>query len=307
MKRPVDWTNATFLILVHVLAACGAVYLAFNFSWWTVGLAVVWALLTGLGITAGYHRLFAHRAWEARWPVKALLLGFGAGAVQNSALTWSADHRRHHAHTDKELDPYNISRGFLWAHMGWIFFKDPNRTYDSAHDLANDKLVKFQHDHYLLLAVLFGGLIPAAIGMLWGDPIGALLVAGFLRLALIWHATFFVNSLAHTLGKRPYSTKISARDSFVTALVSLGEGYHNFHHHFPSDYRNGVRWWQVDPTKWTVWTLAKIGLAKDLVRTSEAAIQRAKDRVLRDRNSSQSGPDAGHPAGPPRSATSVVG
>lgn len=289
MKRaPIDWTNATFLVLVHVLAISGIAYLAFvQFSWWTVGLALVWAFMTGLGITAGYHRLFSHRAWDAVWPVRAALLCMGAGAVQNSALTWSADHRRHHAHTDKDLDPYNIQRGFLWAHMGWIFFKDSNRTYESSHDLARDPLVRFQHDHYLALAVFFGGLLPFGLGFLWGDPWGALLVAGFLRLVLTWHATFFVNSLAHTLGSRPYSQRISARDHFLTALVSLGEGYHNFHHHFPSDYRNGVRWWQVDPTKWIVWTLSRLGLASGLVRTSEAAIQRARERSSRDRGPTQ--------------------
>lgn len=291
MKRaPIDWTNTVFLFLVHGLALLAIAYMAFvHFSWWTVGLAVVWAFLTGLGVTAGYHRLFAHRAWRASAPVKAALLGLGAGAVQNSALTWSADHRRHHAHTDKDLDPYNIGRGFFWAHMGWIFFKDSNRTYDSTSDLGADRLVRFQHDHYIACAILFGGLIPVALGMLWGDPWGALLVAGFLRLAVLWHATFFVNSLAHTLGSRPYSTKTSARDHFLTALVSLGEGYHNFHHRFPSDYRNGVRWWQVDPTKWSVWTLSKLGLAGDLVRTSEAAIQRARERAVRDEGSTPGG------------------
>ncbi len=298
-RRDIDWTNSVFLVTVHGLAVAGVVYLAtVQFSWWTVGFALVWAFLTGLGITAGYHRMFAHRAWEARAPVKALLLGLGAGAVQNSVLTWSADHRRHHAQTDREADPYNIQRGFFWAHMGWIFFKDPNRTYDSTNDLANDRLVAFQHKHYVLLAVLFGGAIPGAVGLLWGDPWGAMLVAGFLRLTLIWHATFFVNSLAHTLGSQPYSQHVSARDHFLTALVSLGEGYHNFHHRFPSDYRNGVRWWQIDPTKWTVWTLTKVRLAGNLVRTSEEAIQRARLRTKHDHHDSAAPPNP-NPKPPP--------
>ena len=280
LRRPVDWTNATFLVLVHLLAVGAVVYMAaVPFSWATVGQGALWAFLTGLGVTAGYHRLIAHRAWRANPVVKALLLGFGAGAVQNSGLTWSADHRRHHAHTDKDEDPYNISRGFFWAHMGWIFFKDSNRSYDWVKDLQDDRLVQLQHRFYLPLALFFGGLLPALIALSWGDFLGGLLVVGFLRLALIWHATFFVNSLAHTLGSQPYSKKVSARDSFVTALVSLGEGYHNFHHRFPSDYRNGVRWWQIDPTKWTVWTLSKLGLARDLVRTSRAAIDRARRSV----------------------------
>jgi stearoyl-CoA desaturase (delta-9 desaturase) len=106
-----------------------------------------------------------------------------------------------------------------------------------------------------------------------------LLVVGFLRLAFQWHMTFCVNSVAHCLGRRPYSNKTSARDSFVTAILTLGEGYHNFHHHFPRDYRNGHRWYHFDPTKWTVFVLSKLGLARALKRTPVAAIREARERV----------------------------
>ena len=123
-------------------------------------------------------------------------------------------------------------------------------------------------------------VVPFCLGLIWGDPIGALVVAGFLRLVMQWHATFSVNSVAHYIGSRPYSLKNSARDSFVTALITLGEGYHNFHHRFQSDYRNGVRWYHFDPTKWWVWSLSKVGVCRDLRRVPADAIERARRAVV---------------------------
>jgi stearoyl-CoA desaturase (delta-9 desaturase) len=147
-------------------------------------------------------------------------------------------------------------------------------------DLASDRLLRLQHRHYLLLAVLMGAVIPAAVGWLWDDATGAVLLGGFLRVVLQWHATFAVNSIAHMIGRQPYTTAVSARDSVFTALVTLGEGYHNFHHRFPSDYRNGFRWYQFDPTKWFVWTLCKLRLASGLKRASLETIESARMSVV---------------------------
>jgi stearoyl-CoA desaturase (delta-9 desaturase) len=230
----------------------------------------------------GYHRLFAHRSYRASAPLRLAYLLFGAAAVQNSALRWATDHRVHHAHTDEQADPYSIARGFWWAHMGWVLFHKPERAAKiEAPDLERDPLVAFQHRHYVPLAAVFGALLPAALGLLWGDPLGALLVVGFLRLALQWHVTFSINSFAHWIGRQPYCTDSSARDSGLTALISLGEGYHNFHHRFQSDYRNGVRWWHFDPTKWMVWSCSLVGLAHGLTRTPDAAVARARRKAGR--------------------------
>lgn len=276
--RP-HWTNILVIVSAHVMAAVAIYYLvAVRYSGWTVGLAVLWFLMSGLAITGGYHRLFAHRSYRAASPVRLLYLLFGSAAVQNSALVWSADHRAHHAGTDREGDPYNIRRGFWWAHIGWVFFHAPGERRDESttRDLDADALIRFQHKHYILLAVCFGLVLPGLVGLLWGDPLGAMLVAGFARLVFQWHVTFSVNSFAHWIGRRPYSVATSARDSFVTALISLGEGYHNFHHRFQADYRNGVRWYQFDPTKWLVWTMSKLGVARDLVRMPPIVIARAR-------------------------------
>jgi len=272
-----DWRNIAFLASAHLAALGGVAWLIFvRTSPWTLLLGVVWFALCGMSITGGYHRLFAHKSYKASPLVRGLYLAFGAAAVQNSALKWSSDHRLHHLHTDRDGDPYNIRRGFWWAHILWVLYAEAEARSGNVRDLETDRLVRFQDRHYIAMALLFGAILPLALGALWGDPIGALLIVGFLRLVVQWHATFFVNSLAHTLGSQPYSDRGSARDSFVTALVTLGEGYHNFHHTFQADYRNGVRWYQLDPTKWVVWALSKLGLTSELRRTPPEIIARAK-------------------------------
>jgi len=284
---PRDWTNIVFVGIAHLLALGAVAWLLFvGASPWTLGLGAVWFALCGVAITGGYHRLFAHPTYKAVRAVRAFYLCFGAASVQNSALKWAADHRVHHAKTDRDEDPYNIRRGFWWAHMGWVFHQDvrtadgPAKESHGVKDLASDALVRWQDRHYVLIALVFGAVLPGLLGLLWGDPIGALLVAGFLRLVVQWHATGAVNSFSHRFGTQPFCRENSARDSSLAALLTLGEGYHNFHHRFQIDYRNGVRWWHFDPTKWFVWTLARIGLAGGLRRTPRETIERVRAAVL---------------------------
>ena len=274
----ISWTNLLVISAVHLIAAFGLVYvILFHFSWWTVGLGLTWFVLCSLSITAGYHRLFAHPTYKAAWPVRAFLLFFGAASVQSSALKWSADHRLHHAETDQAADPYNAQRGFWWAHVLWNFVAAP-APIDTGlvADLQRDPLVRLQARSYAPLALFGAAALPAALGLLWGDPLGGLLIAGFLRLAVQWHLTWSINSVAHTIGRQPYSRSTSARDSWITALVTFGEGYHNYHHRFPGDYRNGVRWYHFDPTKWLIRSLATVGLARDLRRMAPGALARAR-------------------------------
>ncbi|MCA8981835.1 MAG: fatty acid desaturase [Planctomycetes bacterium] len=280
-SKPLDWTNVLFIGTAHLLALAGVVWLiAMDFHWQTLVLAIVWLVFSSISITGGYHRLFSHPTYKASWPLRLFYLCFGAAGVQNSALKWSSDHRVHHAKTDTVEDPYNINQGFWWAHIAWILHRD-DRQIDPAKvkDLMNDRLVVFQHKYYLPLAIVFGAVLPFSLGLLWGDPWGALLVAGFLRLVLQWHATFSVNSFTHMIGSQPYSTRGTARDSFLAALITMGEGYHNFHHKFQADYRNGIRWYHFDPTKWWVYCLSKVGVTRDLRRTPKERIESARRAV----------------------------
>lgn len=275
-RRPIYWENILFLVLTHILGAA-AIYwfVEVRFSWWTVGLSAAYFVLCALAISGGYHRLFSHRAYKASWPVRLFHLSFGAASWQASVMDWASDHRIHHAETDDELDPYNIQKGFWWAHWGWLVYRI-KRDWANSKDLRADKLVDFQDRHYFSMALFFGMLLPMLVALAWDDPVGALLGAGFLRLLLQYHATFCINSWAHKFGRQPYSKGHSARDSFIGAVLTMGEGYHNYHHTFPNDYRNGVRAWHFDPTKWLVWALSKVRMTWDLNKVPDHIVDRAR-------------------------------
>jgi stearoyl-CoA desaturase (delta-9 desaturase) len=279
---PLDWINIVFLSGVHFLALAGlAVYLPVHGMTWSAAIiGIVTTTLTIFSISAGYHRLFSHRTYTAHPALSMTLLCIGAGAFQNTVLAWAADHRRHHARTDTDLDPYSAARGFWHSHIGWVLRKaDPTVKPAPIKDLERDALCTFQHRHYPLLATTFGIVLPVLLGLLCGDVWGGFIMGVAVRLMVSYHATFSINSVAHWIGSQPYSDDSSARDSFVTALISMGEGYHNFHHTFPSDYRNGVRPHQWDPTKWMLNLFAALGLARKLRRTSHASILRARLRM----------------------------
>ena len=265
------WTTIAGLSLIHLAGIAGLVWIVLNPSLPTLVLTAVLYVACGLGITAGYHRLFAHRTYNPVAPVRWALLAFGAATFQNSALSWSADHRAHHADTDGAGDPHAVTRGAWFAHLGWLFRRrEASADVTRLTDLSAVTSIRLQHRFYVVIAVGVGLVLPTVIAAQWGDPWGGLLVGGFLRTAVMLQATFCVNSLAHLIGKRRYDARSSARDSVVTALITFGEGYHSFHHRFPFDYRNGPRWWQYDPGKWLIWTLGRLHLA-DRLRTVSVA------------------------------------
>ncbi|MDP9121746.1 MAG: fatty acid desaturase [Acidobacteriota bacterium] len=236
-------------------------------------------LAVGVSVTAGYHRLFTHKTYQAAWPVRLFYLVFGAAAFENSVLNWAGDHRVHHSNVDHERDPYNIQKGFWWAHVGWIFYHNEPTPQTVVRDLLEDPLVRWQQRWYkeLGVAVAFG--IPLAVGLATGRVLGCLLIGGVLRVVISHHGTFFINSLCHMVGRQPYSREHSARDSAVMAVLAFGEGYHNYHHSFPFDYRNGIKGWHVDPAKWVIFGLSRLGLARNLRRASDAAILKAQIEV----------------------------
>jgi len=292
----INWTTSSFLIgtLFLTLTAVPLYLWQFGFDWFQI--AMFFALLTasGFSVTLGYHRLFSHLAFRAKWPVRIFVLIFGAAAFENSVLMWSSEHRRHHKHVDHEEDPYDISKGFFHAHIGWLLFKLlPHPPFDNVNDLKKDRWVVWQHRYIHLLALAVGMGLPTAIGAIWNGWAGALggfLIGGVAKTVVLQHCTFFINSACHTVGRQPYSTRCSARDSFVMALLTFGEGYHNYHHEFQHDYRNGVMPWQWDPTKWIIWILSKLkltaGLRRVPVETIEAARERSRQEAQMDENPS---------------------
>ena len=278
----INWTTSSFLIgtFVLTLTAVPAYIWFFGIDWFQVSLFLGLLAATGLSITLGYHRLFSHITFQARLPVRLFTLIFGAAAFENSVLLWSSEHRRHHKHVDHDEDPYCIAKGFFYAHIGWLLFKlDNDEPLDNIADLEKDPLLQWQHRYIHLIAVLVSFVFPTTLGFLWNGwagALGAFLIGGVARVVVVQHITFLINSACHTMGRQPYSKKCTARDSLFLAFFTLGEGYHNYHHEFQHDYRNGVKPWQWDPTKWIIWTLSKLGLAQNLRRVPTEKIRAAQ-------------------------------
>ena len=278
---PINWVTtilfaATFLGAITLVPWYGFAHGYSTAAW-------VWCVLllgaNGMSITSGYHRLWAHRTYKAHWSVRVLFMIFGGMALQNSILVWATDHRRHHQFVDRnDKDPYSAGKGFWFSHIGWMLRHYETGRYDfsNGRDLEQDPIVAWQHRYYIPLVLATNVGLPLALGWLAGDLWGVFLLAGLLRLVLIHHTTFFINSLAHMWGSRPYTDENSARDNPVLAFLTYGEGYHNFHHIFDRDYRNGIRWWQWDPSKWLIYGLSRVGLARDLKRVPDVTIQRAR-------------------------------
>src|SRR6201981_3919215 len=268
----VNWLVSSFLIgtLVFSVTFVPVFLWFFGIDWFQIALFFVMLGACGFSITLGYHRLFSHLAFRAHWLVRLFSVVFGAGAVESSVLWWASEHRDHHKHVDQDEDPYSIAKGLFHAHIGWLMFKlKPETNLENVVDLKKDSLLVWQHRYIHLIAFTTAFVFPSAIGFLWGGwkaALGAFLIAGVLRAVVLQHATFCINSLCHYIGAQPYSSKCSARDSWILAIATFGEGYHNYHHEFQHDYRNGVKPWQIDPTKWIIWVLSKIGLASDLRR-----------------------------------------
>jgi stearoyl-CoA desaturase (delta-9 desaturase) len=280
-KAPINWTNMLLFSLTPLLALILVPLYGFFYGYdlyeWVV--FVVLMGFCGMSITAGYHRLWSHKSYKAHPLLRLIYALGGACALQNDILTWASAHRRHHQYVDdNERDPYSAGRGFWFSHIGWIL-----RDYDSGKedlsnvkDLQKDSIAMWQRKHYLALLLLMNIGLPAFLGFIHGDVIAGILLGGLLRLVLSQHVTYLINSIAHMWGRQPYSKKSSARDSTLIALATYGEGYHNYHHTFQWDYRNGIKWWHFDPTKWMIRLLSFIGLTSDLKRCNLAQIEKAK-------------------------------
>ena len=305
---PLDWTVILFVTLSPLVSAAGA-------AWWiasghfhaaTLWLALGFATATGLAVTAGYHRMFAHRAFEAPWITRLALLLTASAGFQNSALVWAIGHRKHHRYLDGPGDPYGINHGFWYAHFLWMFRQVQWQKGDPVPpDLLADPLVRFQHRFYAPLSGIFGLALPTAIASLWGDPWGGFFVAGLARIVINHHLTFAINSVCHTFGSQPYSSKHTGRDHWFTATLTYGEGYHNFHHEFPGDYRNGHKPWHWDPTKWLVYTLGRARLASNLRMVSDAMIEGRRARQTARRSGTSQVDTAVHTSTAPQAPTAA--
>jgi stearoyl-CoA desaturase (Delta-9 desaturase) len=269
-------------VALPVVAFVLAIVLLWNeaVGWLDLGMMAALYVLTGLGITVGYHRLLTHRAFQTSKPVQYAFAIFGSMSVQGPVLHWVADHRKHHAHTDEEGDPHSphlAGRGVigaikgLWhAHVGWLFsLKDRAEPERYARDWLEDRGMRVI-DKLFFFWLALGIAIPFAIGYgLRGSVVGGLqcaLWAGLVRIFVLHHVTFSINSVCHFFGRRAFATEDESRNVFWLAPLSFGESWHNNHHAFPRSAFHGMRWTQIDPGGMVIRVLEKLGLAWNVIR-----------------------------------------
>ncbi|QFT53855.1 Fatty acid desaturase [Microbulbifer sp. THAF38] len=256
--------------------------LEYGYSWqqWLAFLIITG--LCGISISAGNHRLWTHRTYKAHWMLRLWFALFSAATLQNTTLNWCSAHRLHHRYTDNnDLDPHSSKRGLWFSHLDWMMHEYPSgrKTYDNVKDLQRDKIVMWQHRHYLPIAIGMNFAICLILGLITGDIIAMFLLAGVLRMVVNHHAAFALNSFGHRWGKRKFKGDISARDNPIINVFAFGEGYHNYHHAFPADYRNGVGWFAYDPTKWLIKSLSWLGITWQLRAATKLQIYRATQEV----------------------------
>jgi fatty-acid desaturase len=263
-----DWNSIIWLSLMHV----GALAAFFTFSWQGLVLAIGLHWLTGgIGVCLGYHRLFTHRSFSTYAPVRWMIAIFGALSGEGAVIDWVANHRKHHALSDKDGDPHSPHDGPWWSHMLWLargMKAETRKAHVSrwAPDLQKDASLRFISAAFLLWQFLFAGLVYAAGYALGGTSMAiSFLVWGiFVRLVFVLHSTWFVNSASHMWGYRNYETTDDSRNNWWVALITYGEGWHNNHHAYPTMARHGHRWWEVDLTFATIRLMQFCGLAWDV-------------------------------------------
>jgi len=259
-RFPLRWTSVSVITAVHAAALLG--FLTFSWRALTVA-AVLWWITGSLGIGLGFHRYLTHKGFStSRW-VERFLVVCGTLAVQGGPISWVSDHRCHHAHSDRDLDPHNSRRGFWWAHIGWIFHQNTDsRIFENyrkhAKDIADDAFLRFLDRWYIELQVVLGLLL-----LVWGGWSFAIWGI-FVRLVFGWHCTWLVNSAAHKFGYQSYDSGDESRNCWWVALLAFGEGWHNNHHVFPRSARHGLRWWEFDSNYLMISVLRAMGLVWDV-------------------------------------------
>ncbi|KGL84230.1 Stearoyl-CoA desaturase 5, partial [Tinamus guttatus] len=248
--------------------------------------AYFYFLLSGLGVTAGAHRLWSHRSYKAKLPLRIFLAVANSMAFQNDIYEWSRDHRVHHKYTETDADPHNALRGFFFSHVGWLLVRkhpdviEKGRKLDLT-DLLDDPVVRIQRKYYKLSVVLMCFVFPALVPWyVWGESLwNAYFLASILRYAVSLNTTWSINSVAHMYGKRPYNKTINPRDNILTVMGTLGEGYHNYHHTFPFDYSASELGLKFNLATWFIDFMFWLGLVTDRKRAPKEMVQARKEKT----------------------------
>jgi fatty-acid desaturase len=246
-----------FMVAIHLVALFAL--LPGNFSWGAIALALFLHWLTGgLGITLGWHRLVSHRSFQVPKWLEYVFVFFGTLSMQGGPIEWIGLHRHHHAHSDQESDHHNSGRGFWWSHMGWMMHDIPARTEVPrlTQDIGNDPVYRFFQRYFFPIQVVFAVLLYLLGGwpfVVWGV---------FVRIVVVYHCTWLVNSATHKFGYRTYESGDRSTNCWWVAVLTYGEGWHNNHHAFQYSARHGLRWWEIDLTWMAISLLQAVGLAQ---------------------------------------------
>ncbi len=266
-KHAYGWLVSVPFFSVHIAAVVGVALL--GWSWSGFGLAVALYYIRMFGVTAGYHRYFAHRSYRTSRAFQLFLAWLAQSSLQKGTLWWSAHHRDHHKYSDTKLDPHSWrDEGFWWSHVGWILSTESEDTgLEKVRDLARFPELRWLDTYYLVPGVLLG------IGLWLVGSWHALVWGLFVSTTLLWHGTFAINSIAHWWGRRRYPTTDNSKNSFLLALVTMGEGWHNNHHYYQRSTAQGFFWWEVDFTYYLLRALAAVGLVWDLHKPPQAVLE----------------------------------
>ncbi|OQR77861.1 acyl-CoA desaturase-like [Tropilaelaps mercedesae] len=269
-KLQIVWRNVALMGYLHVAAVYGFYLMLTQAMWSTCITAVVLYFLSGLGITAGCHRLWSHKSYRARLPLRVFLGVMQTMALQNSIFEWSRDHRVHHKFTETDADPHNALRGFFFAHVGWLLCKKHPEVISKGSkvnmdDLLQDPVVTFQKKYYKPLAILACFVIPTLIPMVFfGETfLNSFFVCALWRYCFTLNMTWLVNSAAHMWGQKPYDTHINPAENWVVSIGAQGEGWHNYHHTFPYDYKTSEVPYTLNVTTMFIDAMRLIGQAYD--------------------------------------------
>lgn len=283
-KMEIVWQNVFKFIILHSLYFYSMFYFP-TLSWKMYIHIGITALFSGLGITMGAHRLWSHKTYKAKLPLRFILTIGNSMAGQNSIYVWSRDHRTHHKFSEQMGDPHNAKRGFFFAHMGWLLVrKHPEviragKTIDMS-DLESDKLVMFQHKHYIASFLILGFIIPTLLPyFLWGESLATGFFITVFRYAGVLHGTWLVNSAAHFYGNKPYDKNIGPTENMFVSFLAMGEGFHNYHHTFPWDYRTSEWGYSLNITSRIIDAMAYIGQAYNLQKASPEVIAARSKRI----------------------------
>lgn len=258
-KPPIVWSTTIALIIIHLSALFA--FLPSLFSWQAVGLCFFLHWLTaGCGITLGWHRLLTHRSFQTPKWLEYLLVICGTLAMQGGPIWWVGLHRHHHLYSDQDVDHHDASKGFWWSHLGWMFRQVTveQEIPRFTQDIAGDPLYQFLDRYFFQVQLVFLGLLYLIGGwsfLIWG---------GFVRLVLVYHSTWLVNSATHKFGYRTYESGDRSTNCWWVALVAYGEGWHNNHHTFQYSARHGLKWWEIDLTWIMIQGLQRLGLARKI-------------------------------------------